>query len=301
MRDTAEIMQRQGTVTLLESITTAATKRPGTAVAYRLSLAPFTRLLGPNHVGDLTVQAIEKFVGERVKDVSPQTVNKELRTLRAALRYAEKRGYILRAPAFADAWCKIDQKTPVCLTVDVQQQLLAAVDNEKFAPRAASRDWWRVFILLVRETGARRGELLGLTWDRLDEVGKVIKISAETSKGRKDRTLYLPDAADLWGILTTWHDQIGGERVLPWDKPTYRQFYTDWQRLRAAAGVVGVVPKNLRSTTGSEMVAAGVPTLAVKDWLGHSSVVTTERYYCNTYAAVRKAAGQRAKWRAGNS
>lgn len=159
------------------------------------------------------------------------------------------------------------------------------------------RLWWKVFLLLVRETGARRGELLGLDWDRIDSEAKWIKISAETSKGRKDRVLPLGDATELWAALAEWREQVEGELVFPWPKTTYRQFYDDWKRLLVAAGVADVVPKNLRSTTGAEMVAAGLSTLVVKDWLGHSSVTTTESYYANTEMALRKAAEQRRKWR----
>jgi integrase len=231
--------------------------------------------------------------------VAAETVNRDLRSIRAALRYAadDNRGYILKAPSFRGIFLRTNQKNPVVVPADVQQKIVAAVDSEEFKPRVVSREWWKVFVLLCRETGARRGELLGLDWDRIDFKAKSVRITAETSKGRKDRVLPLGDAADLWQVLADWREKVEGDQVFPWSRATYRQFYEDWERLLDAAGVGNVVPKNLRSTTGSEMVAAGVSTMAVKDWLGHSSVTTTEKYYANTGLALRDAARQRRDWR----
>jgi integrase len=38
------------------------------------------------------------------------------------------------------------------------------------------------------------------------------------------------------------------------------------------------------------LIARQVPTVVVKDWLGHANVMTTERYYINTKPALRSAA-----------
>ncbi len=43
----------------------------------------------------------------------------------------------------------------------------------------------------------------------------------------------------------------------------------------------------------SELIAANVPTVVVKDFLGHASVTTTETYYCNTKPSLRAAANAR--------
>lgn len=275
---------------------TKAKRQASTATAYEMSLATVTRILHPKRVGDLTAAAVDKYVASRVKEVVGPTVNKDLRALRTCLRFADKRGYA-KAPSFADAFVKVDKTDPVCLTLDTQQKLVAAVTSEKFVPRIASKEWWRVFLALLNVTGARRGELLGLTWDRIDLDGRTIKVRAGTSKSRRDRTLPLPAANALWELLTAWRQVTKGERVFSWAGNTYRSFYLDWKRLQEAAGVTGVVPKNLRSTTASELVAAGVGTMAVKDFLGHASVTTTEQFYANTGQALKTAAEQRQKWR----
>ena len=48
-----------------------------------------------------------------------------------------------------------------------------------------------------------------------------------------------------------------------------------------------------RIESASELIAANVPTVVVKDFLGHSNVATTENYYINTKPALRAAAAAR--------
>lgn len=103
--------------------------------------------------------------------------------------------------------------------------------------------------------------------------------------------------------LLAWRDAepsrlSSRDLVLPWERNTYRAFHEDWARLIAAAGLpegTRPVPKNFRSTCGSELIQAGAPTVVVKDFLGHASVTTTEAFYINTGPALRAAAEQRRK------
>ena len=75
--------------------------------------------------------------------------------------------------------------------------------------------------------------------------------------------------------------------------------HANWRRIVKAADLpdgVSYVPKNCRSSCGSQMVQNGVPTMVVRDFLGHSTVLTTERYYLSTSKdALRKAAESREK------
>ena len=144
----------------------------------------------------------------------------------------------------------------------------------------------------------RRGELIGLTWDRVNLGGLEVTVSAETSKGRKYRVLPLP--AELAAILRAWKEKQkptgARSEVLPWEHDTYRSLYDDWHAIQKAAGIPAgehYVPKDFRSSCASELIRAGVPTAVVKDILGHQNITTTERYYINTKPAVRAAMAKR--------
>ena len=70
--------------------------------------------------------------------------------------------------------------------------------------------------------------------------------------------------------------------MLPWPYDNYRNIYDDWHAIQKAAGIPDgehYVPKNCRSSCASELIAANVPTVVVKDFLGHATVATTENYY----------------------
>jgi integrase len=100
--------------------------------------------------------------------------------------------------------------------------------------------------------------------------------------------------------LQQWRSEQGNpganDAVLPWPYDNYRQLYDDWHLIMKAAGIPDgehYVPKNCRSTCASALIAANVPTVVVKDFLGHQSVATTETYYINTKPALRAAANAR--------
>ena len=85
-------------------------------------------------------------------------------------------------------------------------------------------------------------------------------------------------------------------RCCPGPTNTYRTIYEDWHAIQKAAGIPDgehYVPKNCRSTCASGLIAANVPTVVVKDFLGHQTVATTENYYINTQPALRAAANAR--------
>lgn len=101
-------------------------------------------------------------------------------------------------------------------------------------------------------------------------------------------------------MLNDWKaksdENSSSDPVLPWPYETYRQLYKDWHRIQVAAGILEdahYVPKNCRSTCASELIANQVPTVVVKDFLGHATVATTENYYINTKPAMRAAARAR--------
>ncbi len=56
--------------------------------------------------------------------------------------------------------------------------------------------------------------------------------------------------------------------------------YEDWAAIQTLAKVSFRL-KDCRSSTGSSMINAGTPTLTVRNFLGHSTVATTEKFYAS--------------------
>lgn len=249
--------------------------KQATADAYGYSLDAFERLVKPSKLFRINEGTLGDFAAARKKKdgVVPETINKDLRAVRTMLWWCVRKKYLKATPTFKSAWVREDQRKPIVVPQEEYETILANIGKVKLTKRSA--EWWTVFTKIAFWLGMRRGEILGLKWELVNLEGEELTIVSQTSKGRKERTL--PLMPDMVMMLREWRAANPGEEfVLPYPADP-RNLYSDWHKF---AGLR--VPKNGRSTTGSMLVTAGAPTVAVKDFLGHSSVVVTERYYTNT-------------------
>ena len=277
----------------------AARKPSTTLCVYRQCLNAFTEVVKPKKLAKVGHAVLEDFADKRLRlGNAPATVNRDLRHVRAALRWAKRRGLIPDAPDFKGVFLREDRKTPTIIPEEDFMAMVGALRKPDLILKRRSADWWRVFLYVAHYLGLRRSEILGLTWGRVSFDTLEVRVLAATSKGRKERIV--PIAPELGNVLKQWQDQQGKVKstdpVLPWPYDTYRQLYEDWHLIQTAAGIPDgehYVPKNCRSTCASELIAANVPTVVVKDFLGHATVATTENYYINTKPALRAAANAR--------
>lgn len=251
---------------------------PATIEAIDFCLVAFERTTKPKLLRDLTTKLLVNFAAKRAAEVAPATTNKDLRHVRLFARWANKQHYLRTLPEFGVAFLREDRKLPVVVPPAVTANLLAAIDQTKLRHRSA--DWWRVFVSIAHQLGPRRGEILGLRWSAVDFRGLSVAIASTISKGRRDRVV--PIDLELANLLARWWLIEGqpsdASPVLPWAGDDERKLYSDWYRVCKTAGVRAAW-KHFRSTCGSELLNSGTPSVLVRDWLGHSSVVTTERYY----------------------
>lgn len=270
-----------------------ATKRGKTAEAYAYSFAAFKRLMEPGFLREIDHALLMQFAAQRRGEVSAVTVNKDLRAIRAALRWGEEMKFLPRAPKFKGVFLRQNVFKPV--VVRDFQKIVDTLDagTVKLTMRPAA--WWKEFLKIAHGCGCRRGELLGLTWENvfLDAQQPEIRVDPATSKGRRER--FIPLAADLVALLRAWRQENPEERhVLPWPYATAKQLYVDLDRIEAASGVK-FVPKHLRSTCGTELIETGTDLATVRDILGHSTIMTTAGSYTNTSQAMRDAVARRAE------
>jgi integrase len=264
--------------------------KQATADAYGYSLDAFERLVKPNKLCRINEGTLGDFAAARKKEgMTPETCNKDLRACRAMLWWCVRKKWLKEIPKFKNAWVREDQRKPVVVPKEEYERILANIGKVKLTK--ATAPWWTVATTLLFWLGVRRGEIINsLKWENvnLDSLGsEELTVVSETSKGRKTRVL--PLMPELVKMLREWRAANPDEvYVLPYSGDL-RNLYSDWHLFAGKR-----VPKNGRSTTGSLMALANVPTVVIKDFLGHSSVVVTERYYTNTTAALRKAAEARA-------
>jgi integrase len=272
--------------------------RPDTVDAYRYSLLAFERVVKPKELRKIDHRTIHSFVSDRVRQVEAVTTNKDLRHVRTFLNWCCRQSYIAQAPDFGRQFLNVDEADPVWVPDKDVKAVLTALADPALVLTKRSADWWLVFIRVALFTGMRRSELLGLKWSEVDFDSGAVRVIRFTSKGRRDR-LY-EDAHSLTGMLRTWCDAHSeppkpSDAVLPFDK-TPRGLYTDWYRILDHAGIPEerrFTPHGCRSSCVSELLAAGFALTTVRDWVGHSSVVVTERHYAETRTDRKRVAASR--------
>jgi integrase len=153
----------------------------------------------------------------------------------------------------------------------------------------------RMLTVAALDTGMRRGELLTLRFGDIDLEGGTIRVRPENAKSGKSRKV--PIATTRLRTLLEWL-RIGADRKPKGDDvPVFsrggdesvKSFRTAWERARKQAGLTTVRFHDLRSEYASRLVERKVPLSQVRDLLGHSSIVVTERYDRQTLESLKTA------------
>lgn len=204
------------------------------------------------------------------------TINRELGLLSSALNYAKREwewecpnpitGRKLREPEGRVRW----------ITHAEAQALIRAAERVKQAPHLAD------FIGVALHTGMRRGELLGLEWRRVDLQAGLIHLEADHTKAGKRRSVPM-NAVAREAIMARLRFRAQHAPDSPWvfcDTGGRRiaDVKHSFATARKAAGIEDFHIHDLRHTCAAWLVSAGVPLTEVRDLLGHSTVIMTERY-----------------------
>ncbi|MFO1434047.1 MAG: site-specific integrase [Candidatus Competibacteraceae bacterium] len=223
--------------------------------------------------GQAIFQCIERRRTEQVKDSS---IRRELAVLGAAITWANAYlGWRLADPT-KDRKPSQGEGRVRWITRDEAARLIQAARQESRAPYLA--DWIQVALY----TGCGKGEILGLTWDRVDLQAGTIYLEAEHNKSRRRQSVPLNRQARE-AILSRARFRARYSPGSPWVfatkqgnriKNIRRGFLSACRR----AGIEDFTPHDCRHTLASWLVKEGVPLAAIKDVLRHSSITVTERY-----------------------
>ncbi len=163
------------------------------------ALDNFERIVKPGKVATIKTQTIDAYKMKRRQEpgkrkgelVSPATVNKELRHLRAVLRKARKWRYIPEAPDFE--FLKEPGKLPRYVPPAHFAAIYAACDSARMPEGFAFSpgDWWRALLVMGYMTGWRISDMLGLRRDDLDLEDGTAVTRAEDNKGKRDERVKL--------------------------------------------------------------------------------------------------------------
>src|SRR5215813_6845197 len=204
------------------------------------------------------------------KSVSEAYCNRELSCLNHILRLAVEEELITASPIVK--LHKGERARDKTLTEEEYQQLLAV-----------SPVHLRHLIVCAYETGMRKGEIKGLTWDKVDLKTGFIRLAAEDTKTNEKR------AIPLSPILRETLEEIRKEQregkvapisshVFTWKGKAIRRGWDSWETARRKAGLPDFRFHDLRHTFVTRKVREGWDYKRIMAITGHKTFAVFQKY-----------------------
>jgi integrase len=278
-------------------------------------------------VGDIDKQRLTRWLrtlrqgerkrrrGGRTHGLAESSVNGALTALRVVLLYAKDEGYIDRNPV--DDLSK--RAKPKLATDKREVRVLDEAELERLFE--AAEDPYPLMFKVKAYTGLRSAELRGLVWGDLDldagrvtvsrqidhdEHGERVPLKSKTLTDRRTVPLITElceELRDRRAKLAERGRAKPGRWVFPAQDDghiTYPAFAAAFARAveRARLGPDHTLtPHSLRHGFGSMMLAGGDALMTVSNWLGHTRISTTERWYAHQIEAMQDEASERMRTR----
>ena len=233
----------------------------------RFMLGWFFKFLGPNaHLQDIDRRLVERFQLELLSHgISKARVNRYIATLKCFFNRFIDWGKLQANPCKG---IKLYPETPRTHWLEAGQiaQLL-----ENCSPRL------RPIVQVALLTGLRRGDILRLTWDRIDFEQGLIRIM----QGKTQTPLLLPMSEALAEVLREIPRDMDSPNVFRQGGRSNRRFgwvRTDFDKAILAARLAGTRFHDLRHTAATQLRRLGRDLQVVQQLLGHKTIRTTMRY-----------------------
>lgn len=257
---------------------------PGTKETTKYALNHFERIIKPARMRGITSATIAEYIAVRRQEgrtkrsnsrkVSPATINRELRTIRAVLRKAKSWKYLAEAPEIE--FLREPGKLPRYVTPEDFTKLYDTGCEAAMRPDAQSytaAEWWRGLLMFSYLTGWRIGQILSLRWEDVDlDNCRALSRHADT-KGRRDQLIHLHPVAieHLRGLRSF------SPLVFAWPHDR-RQLYEELATIRTAAGIRAAYGFHDLRRAFATMNAENMTPDALQRLMQHKDYQTTQRY-----------------------
>jgi integrase len=255
----AEIIERYITEVL-------PTLRGGKADFIRLK-ALARRPIAKLYMISLTPQNIAKHRDERLKEIAPATVIRELSYFSSIINHARREwGIHINNPVALVAKPKSTQGRTRIMDISDTNALFEAL-----RPTGRKSIWMLPLVKLALETAMRRSELLGLRWNHIDLERRTIFL--QLTKNGTSRTV--PLSTHAIQILTEIPRMIDS-RVFPITHEVVSQAFS---RARKQARVVDIRFHDLRHMAITRLAEKLPNLIELSAVSGHKSLAMLKRYY----------------------
>ncbi len=249
-----------------------------TITAYRTDLSQFLTWLRETNITINTPADVERLdITEYLAHLAERGLSgisraRKLAAIREYFRFAQIEGLIPASPVDGVGTPKTEQRGRNYLTPDEYHRLLAAAGG-------SPRDY--CILMTFLQTGVRVSELCALQLDDIDLVNRTLHV--RVGKGQTARMIELEkkgiQAFRSWLAVrpATSHDHLFLNRdEEPLGERGVQKLLAKYCQL---AGITKrISPHSLRHTFASHKAEAGVSPFQLQQWLGHSSLDTTQIY-----------------------
>jgi len=265
--------------------------------AARDSLALFETLVKPTHVTQVDARMLDRFVAKRLvmpgkkkgETVSPETVKKDLRTIRAALSQAKRWKYLEAVPEMPVV--EGYGKDKPFVTEEHFDAIMSHCDAARLPDdqHFTAGEFWAALLATAWVTGMRKTALISLLWEDVDLDAGVALSRHLSNKGKRDQRHQIAAAVPFLRVLHAVR-RPGEARVFPWNA-SERSLDRDLARIQKAAGIHLPCREDHEHTPQCHLYGlhafryahatynfGRVPDRDLQQQMGHQSFATTQRY-----------------------
>jgi integrase len=234
------------------------------------------------HFGDIMVHAIsldtcERYKRKRLREHATRgTVNREISTLKAILKYASESGFAPEGLGkHARMFPNIQYKEKLVLQVKGFGRLVEACASLEFQVAAP---YLLPLVVMGAFAGLRPSELKRLAKEDVDLETRVIWVrKSKTRSGIR----YVPLKKEAWEVLRYWLPRTEGKWIFPSPRRPgahIEDFGRAFDKAVKRAGLQGITPDCLRHTFATEANRRVRRRSDLREMMGHSKDRHTEPY-----------------------
>lgn len=244
----------------------------GTLGIYRYALRSFLSTVGDLQLTSVCAQHIDLFRQRRIKEVSPITLNINLRALRSAFYYAVRWQILSSNPFTKVPLSPVPERDPIFFSPEDFKRVVGAIKQE----------WFRSIVILAACTGMRRGEIVNLRWKDVDLSQKIVRVhSSSTYRTKNGKKRVIPLNAIAFQLLVGLNHKASEDYVFTVEGRRVREVYLSRKFSRHVHRLGfprGYHFHSLRHSFAGWLIQNGAPIYEVQKLMGHSTIQVTEMY-----------------------